>query len=77
MSSALYKLSELFIIFILIPVTFLFHFNAWVKLSIGLIGFVYITVVLLRIEKLKFKIATSLNWKLFFKNTFLKLLLIT
>jgi len=76
MSSALYKLSEFFIIFIGIPVAFTFSFNAWIKLSIGLIGFVYVVVVLLRTEKFKFKIAPDLNWKSFFKKTFLKLILI-
>ena len=76
MSSALYKLSEFFIIFIGIPVAFTFSFNAWIKLSIGLIGFVYVVVVLLMTEKFKFKIAPDLNWKSFFKKTFLKLILI-
>ena len=76
MSSSLYKLSELFIIFIGIPVAFAFPFNPWIKLCIGLMGFLYIIIVLLRIEKLKFKIAPNLNWKSFFKKTFLKLLLI-
>jgi membrane protease YdiL (CAAX protease family) len=76
MSSALYKLSEFFIIFILIPIGFSFDFNAWIKFSIGLIGFAYIILVLLKIEKLNFKIALNLDWKLFFKNTFFKLLVI-
>lgn len=76
MSSAFYKLSEFFVIFILIPVVFIFQFNAWIKLSIGLIGFAYIVVLLLRVEKLLFKIASNLKWKIFFKDTFLKLLLI-
>jgi len=76
MSSAFYKLSEFFVIFILIPVVFTFQFNAWIKLSIGLIGFAYIVVLLLRVEKLLFKIASNLKWKIFFKDTFLKLLLI-
>tara|TARA_R110002073_G_scaffold83987_2_gene200080 strand:- start:5204 stop:5830 length:627 start_codon:yes stop_codon:yes gene_type:complete len=76
MSSALYKLSEFFIIFIGIPVVFTFHFNAWAKLSIGIIGFIYIIVMLLRVEKLQLKIMPNLNWKPFFKELFLKFLLI-
>jgi len=76
MSSALYKLSEFFIIFIGIPIVFTFQFNTWVKLTIGIIGFIYIIVMLLRVEKLKFKITPNLNWKPFFKKLFLKLLLI-
>ena len=76
MSSALYKLSEFFIIFIGIPIVFTFQFNTWVKLTIGIIGFIYIIVMLSRVEKLKFKVTPNLNWKLFFKKLFLKLLLI-
>ena len=76
MPSALYKLTEFFVIFISIPVAFSFQFNVWVKLSVGLIGFIYIIIMLLRIEKLKFKIAPNLNWKSFFIEILLKLLLI-
>ena len=76
MSTALFKLSEFFIIFILIPIAFSLNFNPWIKLSAGLIGFIYIVVVLLKIEKLKFQISKNLKWKLFLKNVFLKLLLI-
>ncbi|WP_347925654.1 CPBP family intramembrane glutamic endopeptidase [Pontimicrobium sp. SW4] len=76
MSSAFYKLSEFFIIFILIPIAFTLHFNAWIKISIGLIGFAYIVVLLIRIEKLKLKIIPNLNWKSFFKRVFIQLLLI-
>lgn len=77
MSSGLYKLTEFFIIFILIPVTFAYHFNAWLKLSLGLIGFVYIAVMLVRVEKLKFNITPNLHWKSFFKRVFIQFLLIT
>lgn len=76
MSSALYKLSEFFIIFIGIPVVFTFQFSTWVKLTIGIIGFIYIIIMLLRVEKLQLKITPNLNWKPFFKKLSLKLLLI-
>ena len=76
MSSALYKLSEFFIIFIGIPIVFTFQFNTWAKLTIGIIGFIYIIIMLLRVEKLQLKITPNLNWKPFFKKLSLKLLLI-
>ncbi len=76
MTSVKYRFSEFFIIFIIVPVLFSLHFNAWVKLVVGLMGFVYIVFVLLKIEKLKFKIAPNLKWQPFLKEAFLKLLLI-
>ena len=39
-------------------------------------GFLYIIFVLLRIEKNKFKTAPNLNWKVFWKQTIIKLLVI-
>tara|TARA_R110000868_G_scaffold404922_3_gene683750 strand:- start:7296 stop:7922 length:627 start_codon:yes stop_codon:yes gene_type:complete len=77
MKSTTYKLIELFIIFILVPVSFALPFSPIVKLSIGFIGFLYIVYVLLKVENEKFKIASNLNWKLFWKQTILKLLIIS
>lgn len=76
MKSVLYKGIEFFIIFILIPVSFALKYSPWVKLSIGAIGFIYIVYVLLKVENEKFKIAKHLNWKLFFKLTCIKLVVI-
>ena len=76
MRSANYKLIEFFLIFILTPISFALHFSIWIKLSIGLVGFLYILFVLLRVEKNKFKIAKNLNWKAFWKRTLWHLLII-
>jgi membrane protease YdiL (CAAX protease family) len=76
MKSVSYRLTEFFIIFILIPILFTFSFGIWVKISIGLTGFVYIIYTLLRVEKLKFSVASNLKWKEFWRRTFLTLLLI-
>lgn len=76
MQSALYKCFEFLIIFILIPVSFVLNYSIWLKLSIGSIGFLYVIFVLLKIENEKFKIATNLNWKFFWKETLLKLIVI-
>lgn len=73
MQSTTYKLTEFFIIFILIPVAFAILYPLWIKMGIGVLGFLYILFVLLRIEKNKFKIASNLNWKSFFKRTVLQL----
>lgn len=76
MKSLKYKLTEFFIIFILIPVSFTITFSVWIKMLIGFFGFLYIVYVLLQIEKNKFKITNGLNWKLFFKITLIKLIII-
>lgn len=76
MSSAFYKLSEFFLIFIIIPIAFALDFNVWVKLILGLFGFIYIIVLLVKVEKLSFDIAPNLNWKSFFKRVFIKLMVI-
>lgn len=76
MTSINYKLFELFVIFILIPVSFAVPYSPWIKLGIGLIGFIYIIYVLLKVEKEQFKMASNLNWKGFWKHTLVKLLII-
>lgn len=72
MKSTAYKLIEFFIIFILLPVSFSMDYPLVIKMSIGLIGFIYIIYVLLKVEKSKFKMAPNLNWKHFWKLTLLK-----
>lgn len=76
MKSVPYKLTEFFILFILLPVSFTFNYLPTIKLSIGFIGFIYVMYVLLKIEKSKIHIETNLNWNHFWKFTFIKFLAI-
>ena len=76
MQTVKYRLIELFIIFVLIPVSFAIPYPIWMKLSIGITGFFYVIYILLRVEKNKFKMAPNLNWQAFWKRTFLHLLII-
>ena len=76
MQSTVYKLTEFFIIFILVPVSFAISYPIWIKMIIGALGFLYILFILLRIEKNKFKIAQNLDWKFFYKRTFIQLAII-
>lgn len=73
MKTTVYKLVEFFILFILLPVSFSLDYPILIKMAIGLIGFLYIIYVLLKVEKLKFKIAPNLDWKHFWTVTLLKL----
>ena len=72
MQSTPYKLTEFFILFILIPVSFAIPFPVWIKIPLSLFGFLYVGYILLHVEKMKFKIAEGLHWKSFFKITLIK-----
>lgn len=76
MPSTNYKLIELFLIFVIVPISFTLSYPVWIKMTIGILGFLYIIYVLLKVEKNKFKMASNLNWKQFWKRTFLHLLII-
>ena len=76
MKSTTYKLIEFFIVFILIPISFTLDYSIWLKLAIGVLGFMYVVFVLLKVENNKFKIATNLNWNFFWKQTIVKLTVI-
>ncbi|WP_299666250.1 type II CAAX endopeptidase family protein [uncultured Polaribacter sp.] len=64
------------IIFILIPLSYLFEYSLVIKLVIGILGFGYILFVLVRVEKNRFKIGKHLKWRLFWKRILINLLII-
>jgi membrane protease YdiL (CAAX protease family) len=76
MQSIRYKFIELILIFIAIPVSYNFNYSPILKLIIGVFGFIYVTYVLLKIEKNKFSINKNLKWKTFWKSTLIKFLII-
>lgn len=76
MQSSVYKCTELFLIFIIVPVSFAIDYPIWMKMIIGILGFLYILFVLLRVQNNKFKIAKHLNWTAFFKRTLIQLVVI-
>ena len=76
MQSTTYKLSELFILFIVFPIAMAVDFPIWIKLATGISGFVYVIYILLKVEKNKFKISSKINWKPFWNTTILKFLFI-
>ena len=67
---------EFFIIFIIIPVSFLFKYPILIKLIIGVTGFLYSMYVLLRVEKNTFRVQKNLRWKQFWMQSLIKLLLL-
>ncbi len=71
-----YRLIELFFIFVLVPVSFAIDYPILVKLIIGVIGFAYIVYLMLRVERIKFGIVKSIQWKQFWITTLVKLAVI-
>ena len=67
---------ELLIIFILIPISYTLPYAWQFKLLIGILGFIYVIYILLKVESNKFKIASNLNWNWFWKTTLLKFIFI-
>lgn len=76
MQSTRFKITELLIIFIIIPISFLFEYSTIIKLLIAVCGLLYIVYCLLKFDKKYFKIDKNLNWKKFWKTTFIKFLII-
>ncbi|WP_303315255.1 CPBP family intramembrane glutamic endopeptidase [Flavivirga abyssicola] len=76
MNTTIYKGIEFLIIFILLPISFAIDYSIKLKMGIGIIGFIYIIYVLLRVEKKQFKMAPNLKWRIFWKQTILKLAVI-
>ncbi len=76
MQSVRYKLTEFFLIFILLPVSFAFDYPFIVKASLAISGFAYVIYILLKVENNEFKMAPNLQWKSFWKHVFIKLVII-
>ncbi|WP_191860824.1 CPBP family intramembrane glutamic endopeptidase [Hanstruepera ponticola] len=77
MQSLNYRLAEFFTLFIVFPLSLVLDYCIAIKIILGVIGFVYIVIVLLKIEKLHFGIRSNLNWSKFLKETAVKFLIIT
>ncbi|MEE9408047.1 MAG: CPBP family intramembrane glutamic endopeptidase [Polaribacter sp.] len=76
MQTVRYKFVELILLFIVIPLSFVFEYSSILKLIIGVLGFTYILYVLFKVEKIKLQIQKNINWKEFWKTTLIKLLVI-
>ena len=77
MQSLNYRFAEFFTLFIVFPISLVLDYYIAIKIILGVIGFVYIVIVLLKIEKLHFGIRSNLNWSKFLKETAVKFLIIT
>lgn len=76
MQSKLFKFIELLVLFVGIPLSYLFDYSPILKLTIGVLGFFYVLYILLKVEKVNVIIRKNLNWNYFWKSTFIKLTII-
>ncbi|WP_348661341.1 CPBP family glutamic-type intramembrane protease [Croceibacter atlanticus] len=72
-----YKLVELVLLFVLLPLSFLLDYDFKVKAGLVILGFIYILTILFKFTDASFKIKSSLNWSKFFKVTAIKFIVIT
>lgn len=71
-NSRTYKILELFVLFVLIPIALSSSLPTVLKMILGITGFCYVVYVLFKVENLSFKINQGLNWNFFWNRTLLK-----
>ena len=67
MKNRVYVAIELFVLFVLLPLSLLLGYSFWIKSVIIIFSFIYILFVLLRIEKSSIRPKNKLDWKPFWK----------
>jgi len=73
MSSILIRVLELFVLFIILPLSLLCNYPVSIKGGLMVLGFAYILFYLKRNNFLKIKFPDNRFWKPFWKETFVKL----
>ena len=76
MKKASFLLTEFFVLFFLLPVSFAVEYSIIIKAVLGLLGFGYVLFVLNRVERISFRLNRDINWKAFWKPTLIKFVII-
>ncbi len=76
MQTAIYKGIELFLLFIVLPLSFLISYPIAIKMALTIIGFLYILIILKRKGLLKLRFPDKMYWKPFWKETIIKLAIV-
>ena len=72
MKNSIFLVSELFLLFVVMPISLAVSIPIWLKVSSVLIGFTYIIYVLFKVEGISLKIKKDIDW-----NSFRRRLLVT
>ncbi len=59
--------TELFLLFVMLPLGLAIEYPIWIKGSLLLIGFIYVLYILVKVEGISFKIKKEIDWKAFKK----------
>ncbi len=76
MQTTIYKGIELFLLFIVLPLSFLISYPIAIKMALTIIGFLYILIILKRKGLLKLRFPDKMYWKPFWKETIIKLAIV-
>ncbi len=71
-----YVITELFILFIGVPLSLLLDYTVWIKVATVLVAFGYLVFVLLRKLRIKFAIKKEIDWIAFWKRTLIKFVIV-
>lgn len=80
MKTTSYLVTEFFLLFILLPLSFAVTYPVWIKVVLAVVGFTYIIFILKRVERISFRIEKNIAWKSFWKRigiTFLVVVILT
>lgn len=76
MKQPAYLLSEFFLLFVLMPTSFALEYPIAIKMVLAILGFVYILVVLSRVEHIKLGFRKAMDWGIFWKHVLFRFALI-
>ncbi len=76
MQNSVYRGVELFLFFVLLPLSFLWSYPILIKMILTLGGFLYILILLKRSGLLKFRFPKKEYWKPFWRETLVKLAIV-
>ena len=71
-----YLIAEFFILFIVLPLSFALSYPLWLKAIFAFLGFIYIIYVLVRVERISFRIEKNIAWRKFLKRLFITFLVV-
>ena len=80
MKTTSYLVTEFFLLFILLPLSFTITYPVWLKAILAGVGFLYVVFILKRVERISFGIEKYIAWKSFWKRvavTFLVVAVVT
>lgn len=69
MQNRSYLLSEFFVLFILLPLSFVIEYSISVKAGLAMAGLIYVIFILKKVEHISFSVKKDIDWKAFWKRT--------